>query len=553
MNPFSLIPRRTTRFLALALLVSAPFLNLEPASAAAKKSAAGSQSSGPFAWENAIIHIEVTSKDYNYVQPWLRGERTVFKSGVVIDNHQILTTADGLADQTLIRLKKNGGGLFSLGSVVWIDYQANLALLTTDEKDFWTGLQPAKLASVVPISGDTRILRWHDDQLENRPGEVERLTVDNSALSFVSVPVLKIDSTIPGAGYGEAITVGDKLIGLASQQGGDIILAIPSFFIDSILKARAAKTYTGLGYFDFTWDQSSNPLCLDYLKLPGAPRGVVVKETGLKPGVESLIHSRDVILQIDGFAIDTEGNYRDPQYKKLSLENLSSRGKWSGMDCKIKVWRDGKEQDIVYKLPKADYSDELVPSQVFDQDPEYVLTGGFVFVPLSEAYLRSWGLGWRQRAPFRLSYYSMGKVTPDRPQRVILAQVLPSEINIGYEGMRNLVVDKINDVKIRQLSDVVTALKTPVNGFNIFTFENGESTRRAVLDATDMDHVNQEIMTHYNIRHDHVLNEETGSKTVSVPASTPSIPTFLAPIPTLSIAPKIPTASTPPPTGSVAP
>ena len=182
--------------------------------------------------------------------------------------------------------------------------QSNLAAITTDEKDFWTGLQPVKLADPVPITGQVRILRWRDDQLENRQGEIELMTVDNSALSFVSVPALKIDSTIPSAGWGEAVTVGDKLIGLASQQGGDAITAIPTSFIAPILKARADKTFTGLGYFDFTWDPAQNPLNLDYLKLPGAARGVIVKEIGLKPGITSVVQPHDVILQIDGFDID---------------------------------------------------------------------------------------------------------------------------------------------------------------------------------------------------------------------------------------------------------
>jgi hypothetical protein len=485
MNRFFLLP---------ALLVLTPFLNLRAVT------------HSEFAWENAIIHIEVTSKEYNYIQPWERSEKKVYKSGVVVDGHLIITTADGLDDQTLIRLKKQGDGLFSFGRVAWIDYQANLAAITTDEKDFWTGLQPARLADPVPITGQVRILRWNDDSLDNRQGEIERLTVENSVLSFVSVPALKIDSSIPGAGYGEAVTVGDKLIGLAYAQGGDAITAIPTSFIVPILQAEKAKTYTGLGYFDFTWDPVENPLNLDYLKLPGPARGVIVKETSLKPGVVSLVHPRDVILQIDGFDIDAEGNYYDPQYKKLCLENLSSRGKWAGMTCKLKIWRDGKEMDIVYQLPKAEYTDELVPEQLFDQDPEYVLAGGFVFVPLSEPYLRSWGPTWRQHSPFRLAYYEMDKVTAERPQRVVLSQVLPDTANIGYESLRNAVVDEINGMKIKRISDIVTALKSPVNGFDVFKFESGESVREAVLDASEMDEANQEIMAHYHIPADHVLN-----------------------------------------------
>jgi hypothetical protein len=513
MNHFFSIPARFA--LMLALFATMPTLNL--------RAATHESSSGSFSWENAIIHIEVTSKAYTYVAPWLRSERTTYKSGVLVEGHQILTTADGMADQTQILLKKEGSGLFSLGRVAWVDYQANLAAITTDEKDFWTGLQPARLADPVPVTGQVRIQCWTDDQLENRQGDIERMTVANSALSFVSVPVLKIDSNIAGAGNGEAVTLGDKLVGLACQQGGDVLAVIPTSFIAPILKAQEAKTYTGLGYFDFTWDPTENPLNLDYLKLPGPTRGVIVKDTGMKPGTVSLVHSRDVLLQIDGFDIDAQGNYHDPQYKKLSLENLSSRGKWAGMTCKMKLWRDGKELDIVYKLPKAEYSDELIPEQSFDQSPEYVLAGGFIFVPLTEAYLRSWGPTWRQHAPFRLSYYENGKVTPEHPQRVVLSQVLPSESNIGYDSLRNVVVDEINGMKIRQISDIPTALKSPVDGFDVFKFESGESVREAVLDASEMDHANELVMARYHIPFDHVLN------TIAI-TSPSSAPTADAPV-----------------------
>jgi len=528
MNRFLFIPNRFALLFALVSLTPLLAFSLK----AAEKTDADEHSSGSFKWQNAIIHIESTSKQYNYVQPWARTERKAYKSGVVVEGHQIITTAEGLNDQTLIRLKKQGGGLFSIGRVAWIDYQANLAALTTDEKDFWTGLQPAKLADPTPISGSVRIQCWRDDQLQNRQGEIEQMTVDNSVLSFVSVPALKIDSSMVGAGYGEAVTVGDKLIGLACLQGGDAVTAIPSFFIASILKARANNTFTGLGYFDFTWDVPENPLNLDYLKLSGSTRGVIVKETGLKPGVVSPVKSHDVILKIDNFDIDAQGDYTDPQYGRLSLEHLSSRGKFAGMDVKMKIWRDGKEEDIVYKLPKAEFSDELVPTQSFDQDPEYVMVGGFVFVPLTEAYLRSWGTNWRQRAPFRLSYYGMDKVRPERPERVVLSQVIPNEINTGYEGLRNTTLDEVNGVKIKTISDLVTALKTPIDGFDVFKFSPGDPIQQAVLDASVLDQANQQIMTRYHIPSDHLIHPPVTPETtplIVAPTATTTPTTVPAP------------------------
>jgi hypothetical protein len=464
-----------------------------------------------FSWENAIVHLEISGKEYSYVQPWARAERKVIKTGVVLPGHLIITTADGLNDQTLIRLQKQGGGLFSLGRLVWIDYQSNLAALTTDENGFWTGLTPAALADPVPVSGQVRIQRWNDDRLENRPGDIERMTVSNSALSFVSVPALTVDSTISGAGSAEAVTQGNKLLGLASGQDSDVVTAVPSSFISFTVNARKKGTFTGLGYFDFTWEPVQNPLSLQYLGLPGPARGVIVKDTGLKPGVVSLIHSRDVILQIDGFNIDAEGDYDDPQYGKIMLENLSSRDKWAGSTCKIKVWRDNKEQMISYQLPLAAYSDELVPQQAFDHPPDYVLAGGFVFVKLSDAFLRSWGANWRQRAPFRLGYYETEKVTPERKEIIVLSGVMPARVNLGYEMLHDVVVKEVNGVKIGKMTDLVTALKSPVNGFDVFKFAPGESMEMAVLDAAQIDQTNQEIMTRFHIPNDHVINENTAT------------------------------------------
>jgi hypothetical protein len=462
--------------------------------------------SPPFAWEDSVVYIEVTGKTYNYAQPWQEAERKAQKTGVVVGDHEIITTAADLNDETLVRLRKHGGGLYSLGKVAWIDYQANLAVITTDEAGFWDGLRPAALQDPTPIEGSVRIEHWDNDELAEHQGDIERYTVDNSALSFVSVPVLRVDSTVPSAGDGDAVTLGDKLVGLASEQDGNTITAVPSSFIASILHARRDGRYTGLGYFDFTWEVVDNPLCLDYLKLPGEPRGVIIKDAGMKPGVVSVVKPRDVLLQIDGFDIDAEGNYQDPQYQRLVLENLSSRGKWAGDECKLKIWRDGHEMNVTYKLPRAEFSDELLAEHSFDQPPEYVLVGGFVFVTLNEDFLRSWGADWRARAPFRLTYFGQDKVTPERPTRVVISEVLPSELNQGYENLRDQVIDDINGVKIGRVSDIVDALKKPVDGYDVFTFAVGQSVRHAVLDPAAIDRANVDIMAEYHIPFDHVLN-----------------------------------------------
>jgi hypothetical protein len=175
---------------------------------------------------------------------------------------------------------------------------------------------------------------------------------------------------------------------------------------------------------------------------------------------------------------------------------------------KIKVWRDGAEVEVTYRIPKAEYSVKLLPDNLFDQEPEYLIAGGLVFEPLSIPYLRSFGGDWKRSAPFRLNYYSNDSPTKDRPSRVLMSMVLPDRYNIGYHDLRYLVVDKVNGQKIGQLSDVQVALKNPVDGFHTIEFVKSDSLRRLVLDAIELQEATQRVLEQYRIQKDHYFVSE---------------------------------------------
>jgi hypothetical protein len=67
----------------------------------------------------------------------------------------------------------------------------------------------------------------------------------------------------------------------------------------------------------FVWQTAENPDTLAYLGQEGEPRGVIVIEVQTNK-VSSLIMRRDILLEIDGFSIDVQGDYKDPDYGKLS-------------------------------------------------------------------------------------------------------------------------------------------------------------------------------------------------------------------------------------------
>lgn len=463
-------------------------------------------------WERTVVTLEVTRKQYDYVQPWSKRMETVQKTGIVVGAREVLTTADFMADSTLIRLQKGGRGRWFNGAVEWVDYHANLALVNTAEAAFWTGLQPARLADPIPAKGSVQLLRWRNGSFETRKAEINRLSVKRGKLTFVEHLQLEVDLEITGAGWSEPIVSGNKVIGLTTWMEGNSCTALPTPFIRPILEARRSQTYRGLGFFSFTWQRAENPATLKYLGLAGEPRGVLVIDTCSLPQMDGQLKPRDVILQVEGCDVDIEGDYQNPTYGKLSLEDLASRGRWAGDQVRLRILRRGQIQDVLYRLPKADYSIDLVPEGPFDQEPAYLIAGGLVFQPLNEPYMRSWGADWKRKAPFRLAYHDQQKPTPERPALVVLSTVLPDPFNLGYQDYRYMVIQQFNGQKISRLTDFVEAMKKPADGFHVLEFGPSDVVRRIVLGASETDSATQRVLARYGIEKDRVFAEPSPAK-----------------------------------------
>jgi len=447
--------------------------------------AAGDPTAAASVWEKSVVKVEVSRNIYDYYQPWNRRNDRSAKIGLVVGERQILTTSQNLSDRTLVRLQKGGRGKWTNASVDWIDYHANLALLTTDDAAFWTGLQPAKLAGKPPAEGDAlQIIRWREGKLENRQAEFTQFTVRQSEFSGISHVQLELDSEIQGVGFGEPVVANSHIVGIVASQRGRTCRVIPASFIQTILEGRRAGNQPGLGYFHFYWQPAENPASLAQLRLPGDPRGVLIINVPERPDDgPQVLQPRDIILQIDGFDVDMQGDYNDPEYGSLMLENLSTRRKWAGDDVKMKIWRDGKQLDVTYHLPKYEYAHSLVPVGVYDQPPDYLIVGGLVFQPLTVPYLQRWGADWKRRAPFRFNYYTGDDATREQPSIVILSQVLPDAFNIGYQEYRGFAVDKVNGRHITNLAQLRDALQQPEGEFHVIDFVPNESLQRIVLAA----------------------------------------------------------------------
>jgi len=463
--------------------------------------------SGRNPMEASLVTLEITAKNYDYFQPWAKPTRTVRKHALVVGDRELVTTAQNLADRTLVRVQKGGRGRWLNAEVKWLDYHANVAVLTVADESFWNGLKSVELADRIPKRDDYEVIRWRDGNLEIRRAEFSKFTVGDGSLSFSPRIHLELNTEINGLGWAEPVLVDGKVVGLTVAKSGNVCTVTPAPFIRRVAEAQKGGRFPGLGYFDFVWQQGENPATIEFLKVPGEPRGVVVIDIPKSPGADYVLKKRDVIVEIDGFAVDTEGDYDDLEYGHLMVEGLATRRHFAGETIPMKVARDGQILDINYVLPKAEYSVDLLPMFTFDVEPEYLVSGGLVFQPLTQPFLRGWGDDWRRRAPFRLVYYNSSSPSAETPALVVLSQVLPDPINVGYQEFRNLAVDKINGQTVRRLTDVKKALGEPKNGVHLVEFFRGDGLQRMLVDASSMAAATERVLGRYGIPAAEVIAE----------------------------------------------
>ncbi|MEM1157137.1 MAG: hypothetical protein AAF649_04210 [Verrucomicrobiota bacterium] len=452
-------------------------------------------------FKTSLVKLEISRKSYNYRMPWVTNRQQTNKNGVVLAGKRILTTADDVSGSVLVRVQKDGESRKYNAKFVWIDYYANLALLEVEDNGFWHGLEPASLADTVPQSGNLHILRWTSGRLESREAEIERLLVGKSQTSYVEYLQLQVTSEIDAAGWAEVVVQGNQVAGLTASANGKSLKILPSAVMQQMLAASENNKNGGLGYFDFTWQPGTNPALLESLGMKSSDHGIIVTRVGLKRVADQVLRAGDVILKIDGFDIDPEGKYKDPNYGRLHFSQLATRQALAGQVLPMTIWRDGQEMQIDYPLPAADFESDLVPDAEFDQAPEYLIAGGLLFQPLTGPLLAAYG----KNSPFLMRYYDYQRPVEDRKSLVVLSGVMPDPFNRGYEDARNMILNTVNGRPIATLQDIVDAFEAPEGDYHVLKFFPDQPLRTMVLDATTMKFATARVLERYRVPEDRNL------------------------------------------------
>lgn len=429
----------------------------------------------------SLVKVNATSQSYNLHLPWQKespsGRRGL---GVVLAGNRVLVTAQMAADATYIELELPESGQKIPAKVVAVDYEANLALLESPpsdkQKTFFAGLKPMSVDTSARIGDPVTILQTgRVGELITSPLKISkvltrRYIVEGSGfLVYEATGIVRSEAnsfTLPAV-------KGDKLAGLllSYDSKNQVTTVLPAPIIEHFLKDVADGSYEGFPGLGMELQTTLDEQFRDYLGLKADAPGVLITtvmkgatadKAGMKKG--------DILISINGFTIDSRGDYKDPQYGALSAGHLVRGRAFVGDKVEIKVIRDGKEMTLNGQLARRSPDDFLVLPYLFDKGPRYVLMGGLLFQELSQPYLDSFGEEQRGGAILRLARiasYPEKYEEEGRKKLVFLSMVLPTPSAQGYDKLGGQVINKVNGKAINDLNDLAEAFKSAKDSWHV--------------------------------------------------------------------------------------
>jgi hypothetical protein len=458
------------------------------------------------AFEQSVIRVNVTCQNYNFFSPWeQRGSSTLTGIGVVIPGPRVLVTSQFMANHRYIELEQVTTGEKSRAELEVVDYEANLALLRPVDPQFLKHSLPLELTTnavegdqlavwqvkpngiVTPVLGTITSI-----ELMRYPYSNYFLTYRlNSSLQYrfqnFTLPVIK-DGSLAGL-----------LMNYDAKAQTIDVVAAP--VIAHFLEDAADGEYKGFPLTGVEISSTVDPQLRRYVGISDRTGGVYV-EGVIKnsPAEKAGIQKGDVIFEVNGFPIDSRGNFDHPVYGKMSLSHLTRCEFHVGDTINCKVFRDGKDTVVKSILEHRPPEAYLVPPYIIDKAPRYYVLGGLIFQELSASYLQEYGSNWQVKAPVHLVYYEAFQDDLEingREKIVFLSGIMPTSYTVGYDNLSGMVVERINDQVISRLEDIPRALEKPVDGFHKVEFEYRPKV--IYLDPLEIPKINAQIQKRYDL------------------------------------------------------
>ena len=447
------------------------------------------------------VMVEVTSQVWDYRMPWNPGTISSGRgAGFIVAGKKIITNAHVVSGARNITVQREADPRRYAAQVKYVAHDCDLAMLEVEDETFFKGTSHLDLGGIPELESVVSVYGFPigGDRLSVTRGVVSR--IDYNAYTHSgreSHLAIQIDAAINPGNSGGPVMQEDKVVGVAFQGfRGDVTqnvgYMIPTPVIRRFLKDVEDGKYDHYVDIAVRWMPLENPAMRKYLGRPNDGRGVVVTDVFSEGSSDGHLEKGDVLLSIDGHAIESDGSVR-LEGKPVQLEEIVER-KFAGDDVRLEVWRQGKLETFRVPLRPADMFSMY--EILYEPAPRYVLYGGLVFQPLTANLMATMAAGADLRLRQKYTMFATDQLYRETPEPVILSAVLPDSSNVYLRGLAGQIVREINGKRIRTLTDVAPALAA--NGERTVIRFEGDA-RPAVLKRQEVDLATPRIMAQYGI------------------------------------------------------
>ena len=406
---------------------------------------------------SSVVKIFTVSVKPNYYQPWqMRSQKFSTGSGVIINNHLILTAAHVVTNGVYLEVKKSSNPKKYISHVKWISHEADLALLEVDDADFFKGTKPLSLGDMPRRQDGVAVYGYPQggNEISITQGIISRIEQTYYVHSNFDLLTLQIDAAInPGNSGGPVFDQEGKIVGIAMQSlssADNIGYLVPTPIIKHFLEDIKDGTYSGFPDDGLYIQGMENQNLKKYYGMKKRT-GVVITQVIEGSSCDGYLKKDDILLEIDGIKVADDatiimaGNGRVAANYLIRLHHI-------GDNFEATILRNHKEMKISIPL-KAEIT--LIPFE-HEKRPKYYIFGGMVFMPLTKNYLNEWGRSWVQKAPIHFVDIIKNSNFPTKSKKeiVFLQSILADKENTGYD-LSHAVVVKINAKEIKTFKELV--------------------------------------------------------------------------------------------------
>ncbi len=462
-------------------------------------SAAAQDKGSSYDVRNSVIKIFSFDQPYNYRQPWQKlsiGKSS--GSGFIIVGNRILTNAHVVEDSKYLQVKKFGDPKLYTAEIDIIGHDCDLALIKVKDEKFFEGSQALEIGKLPKIMDQVVVMGYPigGEELNITQGIVSRIEHITYTYSYFYFLGCQIDANINSGNSGGPVFHEGEVVGVAFEGMSEQNLSymIPPPIIHHFLNDIKDGKYDGFSDLLVNYENMTNDELRNYYKMPDDVSGILVYDILPESPIKDIVKIGDVITSIDGVPIANDGTVEFRPGERTIWGYLTDE-KYVGDKININIYRDGTPKTINAVMTKINDS-KLVPYNKTDKEPKFYVIGGLVFQPLTINYLLLY-----PNPPSKFEYEARyGKIKKDRKEIVVITDVLPDDLNTGYDELTyDFIVTKINNQKITELKDVINIIENTTEKYIVIEEKDG---KKIIFNTEKLRENNQEILEKYNVTKD---------------------------------------------------